>query len=172
MSILEETKSLFAHMFWADATVWESVFDLSDYQTNQKLKQLLHHIHSVQHAYLLLWLGKELNIPELNSFKRFQEISDWGLTFYLELENYLDDIIESHLYQLISIPWSEHLAKKIGKPPEQPNLLQMMNQVILHSGYHRAQANKMIREMGGEPPLVDFIMWIWLGKPDAKWPTQ
>jgi hypothetical protein len=26
--------------------------------------------------------------------------------------------------------------------------------------------NARLREMGGELPLVDFIAWVWFGKPD------
>jgi uncharacterized damage-inducible protein DinB len=35
--------------------------------------------------------------------------------------------------------------------------------------YHRGQVNTRIREVGGEPAAVDFINWIWLGKPDPEW---
>jgi hypothetical protein len=30
------------------------------------------------------------------------------------------------------------------------------------------QVNTRIRELGGTPPLVDFIAWIWAGKPAGK----
>jgi len=46
-----------------------------------------------------------------------------------------------------------------------------MYQVIIHSTHHRGQVNSRIRELKGEPPLVDFIVWIWLGKPAAAWPA-
>jgi hypothetical protein len=31
------------------------------------------------------------------------------------------------------------------------------------------QVNVRLRELGCEPPLVDFIAWIWLGQPSADW---
>ena len=31
--------------------------------------------------------------------------------------------------------------------------------------YHRGQIATRIREIGGEPPLVDFLYWVWGGKP-------
>ena len=43
-------------------------------------------------------------------------------------------------------------------------------QVALHSTYHRGQINARIRELGGEPPLTDFIAWVWAGKPQPSWP--
>ncbi len=170
MSLLNEKKNLFAHMFWADAKVWESVFKLSDYERNEKMKELLYHIHTVQHAYLLLWLEQELNIPELNSFRNFRDISEWALNYYTELEKFLDDMSESDMKRIIHVPWAEELTERIGKAVEPSNLSQMMNQVVLHSSYHRGQVNTLIRSAGGEPVTVDYIMWFWLGQPKAEWP--
>ena len=33
------------------------------------------------------------------------------------------------------------------------------------------QINARLREIGGEPPLVDYIAWIWLGRPTVNWPS-
>ena len=38
-----------------------------------------------------------------------------------------------------------------------------------HSTYHRGQINTRFRELGGEPAMVDFIAWVWLGKPKSEW---
>ena len=27
-----------------------------------------------------------------------------------------------------------------------------------------------LREVGGTPPLVDYIAWVWFSRPDAPWP--
>lgn len=37
----------------------------------------------------------------------------------------------------------------------------------MHTTYHRGQLNTKIRELGGEPPLTDFIYWVGLDKPKA-----
>jgi uncharacterized damage-inducible protein DinB len=46
-----------------------------------------------------------------------------------------------------------------------------MLQVTFHSAYHRGQVSARLREVGVEPPLVDYIAWIWFGRPDAPWPA-
>jgi uncharacterized damage-inducible protein DinB len=61
------------------------------------------------------------------------------------------------------------LEKIIGKKPVNPTVAETMLQVAMHTTYHRGQLNKRLRELGGEPPLIDFIVWIWLGKPKAEW---
>jgi len=35
---------------------------------------------------------------------------------------------------------------------------------------HRGQVAARLREIGGEPPLVDFIAWVRLGRPEPVWP--
>jgi uncharacterized damage-inducible protein DinB len=38
-----------------------------------------------------------------------------------------------------------------------------------HSTYHRGQVNSILRQLGAEPPLTDFIAYLWLGRPDPDW---
>jgi len=42
-------------------------------------------------------------------------------------------------------------------------------QVTGHSTCHRGQVNTRLRELGAYPPLVDYIAWLWLGRPAADW---
>ena len=40
-------------------------------------------------------------------------------------------------------------------------------QVVLHTQHHRGQVCARLRDAGGEPPTVDFIVWLWEGRPAA-----
>ena len=44
-----------------------------------------------------------------------------------------------------------------------------MIQVTIHSTHHRGQFNARLRQVGGEPPLVDYIAWVCFGRPPAEW---
>ena len=33
--------------------------------------------------------------------------------------------------------------------------------VAMHTTHHRGQVNARLRELGAEPPLVDYIAWLW-----------
>ncbi len=48
-------------------------------------------------------------------------------------------------------------------------LAETVLQITSHTTYHRGQVNMRLRELGAEPPLTDFIAWIWLGRPEAEW---
>ncbi len=41
----------------------------------------------------------------------------------------------------------------------------------MHSTHHRGQVAARLRELGGEPPLVDFIAWLWWKRPEPEWPA-
>lgn len=42
-------------------------------------------------------------------------------------------------------------------------------QLAILSAHHRGQAATRLSELGGSPPLNDFIYWIWSGRPEAEW---
>jgi uncharacterized damage-inducible protein DinB len=43
--------------------------------------------------------------------------------------------------------------------------------VPMHSQYHRGQVNARLKEVGGVPPNVDYILWVWVGRPVGLWPS-
>ena len=61
------------------------------------------------------------------------------------------------------------MERKIKQKVVPATLEETMLQVASHSTYHRGQINTRFRERGGDPPSVDFIIWVWLGKPKADW---
>jgi uncharacterized damage-inducible protein DinB len=42
-------------------------------------------------------------------------------------------------------------------------------QVFSHTTYHRGQVATRVREIGGEPPTIDYLMWVWSGRPAPSW---
>lgn len=157
-------------MHWADALIWQSFFNLPEKKNESRFRELFYHIHIVQHAYLHIWTQQAPEFPELAEFKNMAAICQWGFEYHQNIEPFLVKTDESSLESLLILPWAERIEKQIGKAPEPPTLAQTMLQVTSHSTYHRGQVNKLLREVGGEPPLTDFIAWIWLGKPLAEWP--
>ena len=39
--------------------------------------------------------------------------------------------------------------------------------MAMHSQWHRGQNAMRLRELGGEPPTTDLIVWYWKGRPSA-----
>ena len=166
--MLVNIKELSDHMYWADSKVWSEIKKISQDSNIQTILDLVYHLHSVQYAYLCIWKKESLASLPKNEFKDIVEITVWGETIHNQFRTFLKSLDDIQLNNSISIPWTKRVEKKIGRPAEKVSLLQSINQVILHSTYHRGQINTKIRELGGEPPLTDFIYWIWINKFDAE----
>ena len=63
------------------------------------------------------------------------------------------------------MPWAGRFKEKPGVTTFRDTLLQ----VPMHSSYHRGQVNARLREVGADPPLTDYIVWIWMERPSPVW---
>jgi len=157
------------HMTWADGAVWREVLELPAAEDDGRIAELLYHVHTVQAAYLQLLEGGELEIPELSSFGSRRSLMTWGMESQSGLLNVAERLGPTELERELAVPWAHHLVAAHGEV-RQADVRQSLLQVAFHSTYHRGQINTRIRELGGEPPLVDFIAWVWRGQPEAAWP--
>jgi len=166
-----ETQDLVRHMEWADGLIWGSLLGQSGEQQEPSLLERLHHLHSVQWAYLQIWRGEPVQVPELSSLEDLQSLNAWARAYYGELPPFLDALHESDLNRKIKFPWAEQVAKRFGAAGP-ATLGQSVLQVVLHTTHHRGQVATKIRELGGEPPLMDFIAWLWMERPTARWESH
>ena len=165
---LVELTDLYRHMEWADASVWQAVLKSEAALTDQKLKDYFYHLHLVQRAFLKAWRG-ELQGAVPPTFDDTASIREWGRGYYEEIFAYLEQSNDTEIAQPMKLPWAEFVEKQIGRTPAPITVGGTMLQVPLHSLYHRGQINARLREVGGEPPTVDYIIWIWLERPAAIW---
>ena len=164
MTNLETTKDLFGHMQWADAKVWRVVLDNQKAREDAKLRSLLYHLHVVQRAFLKVWRGESFAQP-FPQFTETLEVLEWSSGYYDEARAYIGSLTDDELDRPQTLPWPELVADRIGREPASATVGQTAMQVAMHSTYHRGQVNAQLRQLGFEPPLVDFITWIWLDKP-------
>ena len=159
-----ELKDLFQHMRWADEVVWEVVLNSEAATNDEKIRKLLYHIHIVQRAFNDAWLGvnPETAFPEFDNTVSLRGWADETLERVLGFVDTADDEI---LRGELKLPWAGLVESQIARPPAPVNLGQTALQVAMHSAYHRGQVNARLRELGVEPPLVDFIVWLWKGRP-------
>jgi uncharacterized damage-inducible protein DinB len=161
-------QSLMLHMEWADAVTWTSVLGVPSSGQDRPMRERLHHLHSTQSAYLHVLLGRPLEIPELTSFPDLTSVGRWARHVHRELESYRSGLNEAQLRQVVQFPWAEEVAERFGGA-EPATVGESLLQVALHTTYHRGQVAARLRESGGEPPLTDFIAWIWMRRPAPPW---
>jgi uncharacterized damage-inducible protein DinB len=163
-----EFRDLLTHMEWADAQAWRAARDLDQALSDQRLKYLFHHIHLVQWVYLQTWSGAPFQVTELTAFSDLAAVETWAKPYYSEVSAFANAVDESTFERAVDFPWSALIAEKYGKVIP-ATLSESAWQVFSHTTYHRGQIALRIRELGGEPPLVDFLVWVWSGKPAPDW---
>jgi len=170
MLSLDALRELVEHMEWADATVWRSVLAHEGARKDARLRDLLTHLHLVQRLFLMVWRNESL-LP-IRSFGDCAEIADLrerATSCYPDARAFLGTLDAAALTRPILMPFVAEQEKRMGTTFAVPTLAETIFQVTSHSTYHRGQVNARLREVGGEPPLVDYIAWLWFGKPDADW---
>jgi uncharacterized damage-inducible protein DinB len=165
---LDGLRELLLHMEWADAVVWRAALAHPPAVTDARLRDLLLHLHGVQRAFLTMWTSEPLTFPQPNDFQDIAAVHAWSQPYYAELAAFLATVDEASLSRTVEMPWLSEFEQRTGRSFQKPSLAETMFQVTSHSTYHRGQVNARIREVGGEPPLVDYIAWIWFGRPQPE----
>jgi uncharacterized damage-inducible protein DinB len=163
-----EFTDLLTHMEWADAQSWRAIRTLPAAQSDERLKWLMHHSHLVQSIYLQAWRGDPFQLTENASYPDLAAIEAWARPYYTQVREFADAVDEARFPQPVEFPWSAMIAEKFGTILP-ATLSESAWQVLSHSTYHRGQLATRIRELGGEPPMVDFLYWVWSGKPAPDW---
>lgn len=161
---------LYRHMEWADATVWRAV-PATEGPPDDRLRLLLSHLHFVQRAFLHAWTKQpiEAAYSEVQGFKSLAELRAWTEPYYPRARAFLEAVSDESLGRPLTLPWATQISEALGRVPQPSTLGETCFQVTSHSTYHRGQLNTRLRDLGTEPPLVDYIAWVWFGKPRAEW---
>ena len=169
MFTLSPLVELYRHMEWADSAVWHAVHALAASGTDKRLHVLLYHIHMVQHAFLAVWRGVTPEYRKPEDFVDLAAIESWARGHYPQVTAHLATLRDEDLATPLALPWAAMLTERLGRPPGGTTLGDTVFQVTSHSTYHRGQVNARLRELGGEPPLVDYIAWVWFERPAPVW---
>jgi uncharacterized damage-inducible protein DinB len=170
MITLPLARDLFRHMQWADAAMWRAIVATDGASTDERLMKIVLHLHAVQRFFLLMWRNIEADPQEIYSERSPAAMLEWARAYYPEAEAFLA-ADELQLESIVHMPWLQHFEEQLGRSLQSPTLSETLVQLPSHSTYHRGQVNLRLRDIGGEPPLVDYITWIWYSRPEPIWPT-
>lgn len=167
----DDILELAGHMEWADAMVWATCLQSGAARADERIKGWLFHLHTVQRAFTSIWLGQDPALVPLASFPDVVALGVWGREGHAALQETLRTLDDERWGRRVKLPWA---GRAIERPEAvmHPTLPETATQVALHSMHHRGQVNARLRELGAEPPLVDYIAWIWRGRPAPPWPRN
>jgi uncharacterized damage-inducible protein DinB len=168
MSVVSD---LYRHMAWADASVWTAVLASAEGRSDKKVLDCFFHLHMVQYAFLRVWRGEPRETP-FPTFDNVESHMRWGQSYHATGLAHIATLSDATLIEPMPVPWASMVEQRLGHKAETTTLGDTALQVALHSQYHRGQINARLKELDGSPPLVDFIVWVWLGRPAAIWPPS
>ena len=166
MNHINQLKELYTHMRWADGRIWTALDATPDAKLDESLRERMFHIHYTQHVFLETWKGNEFKYIKSDAYPTFDSIRELKDGYYKSLSNFVDTLNEAELGRPMILPWVRYFERQLGVEAMDTTLGQTMYQIASHSVHHRAQVNLQIREHGGDPPMIDYIVWLWLGKPE------
>ena len=157
-------RDFYGHQVWADAEHWRAIEAHPPAAQDAAIKNRLHHIHLVQRAFL--WAvgdrGSGLALTKADDFASLADLKRYGREYHDEVIRFLESVTDARLEQHIGIPWFKD-------PPLAITVTEALMQCAMHSHYHRGQNATRLRELGGEPPATDLIVWYWKNRPAPAW---
>ncbi len=161
---------LIQHMEWADSVVFSAILGKPQAEEDEVLLKRLRHIHLVQKVFFDVWQNQPVNPHATDSFNAL-ELAGFAKSLHREIQEFLNALSADELDRVVHLPWAALVSRNLGFEIANPSLGQTLLQVTAHSSYHRGQVNARLRELGIDPPMTDFIAWIWAGKPSPSWPS-
>ena len=151
---------LYRHQEWADSIVWRAVMASDAAKNDKRVRDLLAHLHMTQQAFLTTW--------QQGVYKHVapDDVLQYARSYHANIHSFIAGVEDGSLDRPMVMPW----ASMFKKGAVDTTMRETLMQVPMHSTYHRGQVNTRLRELGAEPPLVDYIAWLWFGKPAAEWP--
>ncbi|MGD0484728.1 MAG: DinB family protein [Gemmatimonadales bacterium] len=171
MNSLEMLGQLYRHMEWADAAVWRAVLATPGAAGDADLRERLLHLHTTQHAFLSTWRARAFD-REAGKAKDLPALARWTWEFHQDAAAYVASLHEADLDREHVVPWAARVSARLGREVAATTLRETLFQAAAHSHYHRGQVNTRLKQVGGTPPMVDFIAWVWTGKPPVEWPAE
>jgi uncharacterized damage-inducible protein DinB len=163
-------KDLYLHMHWADAMMWNVIARTESALSDDSILDTFLHLHETQHAFLRTWHDEPFKRRTRDDFSSASSLMAWGRQFHESVQPFVDQLNEDEMDQPAVLPWAKWFVQASGRDPEITSLSETLHQVTSHSMHHRGQIARRTRVLGMTPPSLDYIVWVWEGRPSARWP--
>ena len=159
----ELLRHLYGHMEWADARIWSEVLRTAGARGDEKLRDKLFHLHDTQQAFLSLWTDQPRRPP--GDLASLAAVHEWARPYYAVARRLVDATSAEALAGPVSDAFGDRMKQHFGDPRGNVTLGITAYHVVAHTTHHRGQVMTRLRELGGAPPLVDYVIWVWSGSP-------
>lgn len=153
-------QDLVCHKGYANASLLRAVRNHPQAGGDQDLREMLHHILIANRFWFLTIMDRPFAADEEATLP--DSMNALGALYRDTQAEEMEWILharEADLTQTIETPYI---------PGGRFTVAEAVTQVCLHSHGHRAQCATRLRLLGGDPPTMDFIVWL-KERPAADW---
>jgi len=159
--MLSFLRDLMAHAEWANAVFFQT-WGKSPAREHEELRQRVGHIIGVQSGFLAVLRGQTPGGPPGGPPPSYDELNARAEICHTGLRDHVAALKPEALSGTVRIPW-------FPDPPCIITVAEALVQAAMHSQHHRGQCMTRLKDFGGEPKNVDWIIWLWKQKPEARW---
>jgi uncharacterized damage-inducible protein DinB len=154
-------RELIDHAEWANAVFFHA-WEKSPARDHEEMRRRVGHIIGVQQGFLSVLRGQAPGGSPGGPPPTFEELKGRAQISHAGLHEFAAGLDEQGLARTVRIPW-------FPDPPCVITVAEAMVQVAMHTQHHRGQCMTRLKDFGGEPKDVDWIIWLWKQKPPGRW---
>jgi uncharacterized damage-inducible protein DinB len=152
---------LMDYVEWANA-VFFNAWGKSPARDQEEMRRRVGHIIGVQQGFLSILRGEAPGSPPSGPPDSHEVLKGRAVTCHAGLREFATSLDPETMARTVRIPW-------FPDPPCVITVAEALVQVAMHSQHHRGQCMTRLKDLGGEPKDVDWIIWLWKQKPRARW---
>src|SRR5262249_41351933 len=153
--MLSHLRDLLAHAEWANAVFFHT-WGKGPARDHEELRRRVGHVIGVQEGFLAVLLEQSVGRPPEGAPPSFDELLARAKSSHNGLRTFTESLESAGLTKKIRIPW-------FPEPPCAISVAEALVQVAMHTQHHRGQLMTRLKDFGGEPKNVDWIIWLWKG---------
>jgi uncharacterized damage-inducible protein DinB len=154
-------RELMAHAEWANAVFFHA-WGKSPARDHEEMRRRVGHIIGVQQGFLSVLREENPGGPPSGPPPSFDDLKTRAVSCHAGLRELAATLEPESIARSVRIPW-------FPDPPCVISVAEALVQVAMHSQHHRGQCMTRLKDFGGEPKNVDWIIWLWKQKPQARW---
>jgi uncharacterized damage-inducible protein DinB len=161
MTMLALLRDLIAHAEWANSEFFQA-WGASPAREHEELRRRVGHMVGVQSGFLAVLRGETPGGPPGGAPPTYDALLARAQYSHQGLGAYAQTLEPESLTHTVRIPW-------FPEPPCVITVAEAIVQAVMHTQHHRGQCMTRLKDFGGEPKNVDWIIWLWKERPGAHW---
>ena len=143
------------HQAWADNLHWKALRENPALLEDLEIRKRLNHMIMALRMLTGLARGEK---PDPSGMKEVEAVDQLEAAMERGNAELIQAVINVDRQKVIDLP-------RGPRGPFQAPAGALLLQAITHSQHHRGQNASRMRQLGGNPPMTDFIAWYALGRP-------